>query len=79
MADNHWRHTANAVRAVSIDARAFCPFPFLLIIKSLFILVLGVIFVVFFFIIERRGYSWENFLRKLRGWFVGPIKTVRRY
>lgn len=77
MADNHWRHTANEVKFWIFDAKAFSPFPVLLVVKSLIILLLGVIFLVFFFIIGRKGLTFSNFVRRLRGWITGPTKEVR--
>lgn len=79
MADDHWRHTANEVKFWVLDAKSFSPFPFLLIVKSLFILVVGVIFLVFFYIIGKKGLNFPNFLRKARGWVTGPSKEVRRF
>ena len=79
MADNHWRNTANDVRILSVDARAFSPFPLLLLIKKLFILQLGCVFVIFFFIIEKKfGLDFAKFKRALRARITGPVKTVRR-
>lgn len=79
MADSHWRNTANDVRAFGIDARAFSPFPTLLLVKSLFIFWIGCVFVIFFFIIERRfGLNFAKFKRALRARITGPVKAVRR-
>ncbi|WP_206171180.1 IcmT/TraK family protein [Trinickia terrae] len=83
MADSHWRHTAN-VTSISIfgftklDARAFVPFPFLLVVKSWYLVILGIIFLVFFGIISRKGYPFSTFRRKIRTMLTGPTKTVRR-
>lgn len=78
MADDHWRHTANDVMFFVLDAKSFLPFPFLLIVKSLFVLVTGVIFLVFFYILGKKGLNFPNFVRKVRGWLTGPVKEVRR-
>jgi hypothetical protein len=83
VADNHWRHTANITSVslfgvMKIDARAFAPFPALLVIKSWYLLWLGIIFLVFFGIISRKGYPFTTFKRKIRSMLTGPTKTVRR-
>lgn len=78
MADDHWRHTANEVKLWILDAKSFIPFPFLLIVKSLFVLVTGIIFIFFFYIIGKKGLNFANFVRKVRVWLTGPIKEVRR-
>lgn len=78
MADEHWRNTANEVKVWIFDARAFSPFPVLLVIKSLYILVIGVIFLFFFFIIDKKGLGFPTFLRKTRTQITGSIKAVRR-
>lgn len=78
MADAHWRHTANEVKFWFLDAKSFLPFPFLLIVKSWIIFITGVIFLVFFFILGKKGLNFSNFLRKVRARITGPIKEVRR-
>jgi hypothetical protein len=82
MADSHWRHTANittiSLFGFKLDARAFAPFPFLLVVKSWYLLYLGIIFLVFFGIISRKGYPFSTFVRKIRTMLTGPTKTVRR-
>ncbi|CAG9184271.1 IcmT/TraK family protein [Cupriavidus pampae] len=78
-ADPHWRNTANEVKLFGIDARAFSPFPPLLIIKSLFLFWFGCILIIFFLIIEAKlGLNLTKFIRKTRVWLTGPVKTVRR-
>lgn len=78
-ADPHWRNTANDVRFLGLDARAFTPFPALLIVKSLLLFWLGCAFIVFFLFVEKRlGLNFNKFKRKLRVWITGPVKTVRR-
>lgn len=78
MADNHWRHTGHFVKVRGLDARAFMIFPTLLVIKSLFVLALGCIFILFFVIIQIKGFDFMSFKRKLRGMLTGDTKEVRR-
>ena len=78
-ADPHWRNTANDVRFLGLDARAFSPFPALLIVKSASLFYFGCVFIVFFLFVEKKlGLNFNKFKRKLRVWITGPVKTVRR-
>ncbi|WP_157131290.1 IcmT/TraK family protein [Burkholderia pseudomallei] len=78
MADAHWRYTGNVTSIGKLDARAFSPFPALLIVKSWYVVILGIIFLVFFAIISRKGYPFSTFKRKIRSMVTGPTKAVRR-
>lgn len=78
MADNHWRNTANEVKFFFLDAKAFAPFPLLLVVKSVIIFSFGLIFLVFFFILSKKGISYTNWVRRLRTRITGPVKTIRR-
>lgn len=78
MADEHWRNTANEVKFWVLDAKAFAPFPILLVVKSLIVLIFGVIFLVFFFILNRKGLNFSAFLRKVRTYISGSTKLVSR-
>ena len=80
-ADVHWRNTAKVLRIslkiISVDARAFTLFPALVLIKSWKIAAVGLIIMFFFIIIERKGFTFPNFLRAVRVWIVGKVKRVR--
>jgi len=76
--DSHWRHTANEVKLWILDAKSFIPFPALLVIKSVIILCVGVIFLVFFFILSKKGLDFYNFLRLVRTKISGPVKEVAK-
>lgn len=78
MAESHWRYTANEVKVGPLDAKSFSPFPFLLVVKSLFIFVTGVVFLVFFYIIGKKGLNFSNFLRKVRARLGGVVREVRK-
>ncbi|WP_199030743.1 IcmT/TraK family protein [Ralstonia sp. ASV6] len=77
MADAHWRYTANTPRIGPIDARAFSPFPMLLMWKSVIPLAFGFFFIFFFAIIQRKGYDFPTFCRALRTKISSPTKGVR--
>lgn len=76
---SHWRYTSNEVKVLGIDARAFIPFAMLWVVKSWKLLILGVIFLVFFFILQMKGLNFPNFVRKLRTRITGRWKELRRY
>lgn len=78
MADSHWRNTGHDARFGKLDAKAFSPFPVLMLIKSATILELGLIFLVFFFILDLKGLSFSNFLRKMRNILIGCVRPVRK-
>lgn len=78
MADSHWRHTANEVKFWILDARAFLPFPFLLLVKKLWLLYLGLGFLVFFGFLQWKGVGFKAFMRRLRIKLSGAVKNVKR-
>lgn len=78
MADDHWRHTANEVKIGVVDAKSGVPFPLLLVIKSWFLFGLGIIFVIFFFILNTKGLNFPNFQRKFKVFLTGHRKEVQR-
>ena len=78
MADDHWRNTSNEVKFLFLDAKAFLPFPVLLLVKSLIILSFGLIFLVFFFILNKKGLSFTNWCRRMRIVITGPVKEIRK-
>lgn len=79
MTQTHWRYTANEIKILGIDARAFIPFAALWIIKSWKIFILGVIFLVFFTILQFKGLNFPNFVRKSRTAITGRWKELKRF
>ena len=73
----NWHFTAEEVRAIFIDARGFLLFPLVLLTKSLILLVLACIFLVFFVILRIKGMSWSTFKKKFRIRFLGNTRGVR--
>lgn len=73
---NHWRNTARPVRFFNIDYRAgIFVFVFLMHIRLwTFILMLLVMLVLW--IMERRGLTFTLALRRLRVWFLGPVRPA---
>ena len=71
----HWRDSARSARFFVVDARAAFPiFIFLMHIK-MWTGLLVLFSAVFFGIIEHFGYTVPVFLRAVRGFFAGNIKS----
>lgn len=61
-----WCFTAGRLTLMGMDARAFLPFPLLLLHISIFTLVVTLTAIAVFWLLERRGYSVQVCLRVLR-------------
>ena len=71
----HWRDSARTTRFFMVDARAAFPvFIFLMHIR-LWTGLLVLVSAVFFAVIEHYGFTVPVFLRWLRGFFAGSIKS----
>ena len=71
----HWRDSARTARFFMVDARAAFPiFIFLMHIK-VWTGMLVVISAVFFGVIEHYGFTVPVFLRWLRSFAAGPVKS----
>lgn len=71
----HWRDSARTARFFMVDARAACPiFIFLMHIK-VWTGMLVIVSAVFFGVIEHYGFTVPVFLRWLRSFAAGPIKS----
>lgn len=72
----HWRDSARTARFFFIDAKAAFPiFLFLLHIK-LWTFILALIFMVFFTVLNRFGYSVDVFYRIFKSIIAGPRKLA---
>lgn len=73
---NHWRNTARPVRFFNIDYRAgIFLFIFLMHIRMWTFILLIVVFVVLF-LLEKRGLTLPLATRRLRVWFLGPVRPA---
>ena len=70
----HWRDSARTARFFFIDAKAAFPIFLFLIHIRFWTFILALIFMVFFTVINRFGYSIEVFLRIFRSILAGPRK-----
>lgn len=73
----HWRDSARPVRFWIIDYRATFPLLFLLVHIRIWTLVMAVMFIVFFSMIERYGFTVAVFLRWTRSFIAGPRKIAQ--
>ena len=72
---SHWRDSARSARFFMVDARAAFPiFIFLLHIR-IWTGVLVVVSAIFFGILEHYGFTVPVFLRWLRSFLAGPVKS----
>ena len=72
----HWRDSARPVRFFIVDYKAALVLVLLLLFPSwnLFFITIGLF--CFLFVLERYGYSTMVFLRLLRGFFAGSMKSA---
>ena len=77
MADNHWRNTMRPARFFVLDARA--AFPFLLCLlnaAALYMWIGALILTMIFWIVEKRGYTFDAALRWARAFMVAPKRPA---
>jgi intracellular multiplication protein IcmT len=73
----HWRDSARPVRLWFIDFRACFPLLVLIFHIKLWTFLMAVVFVSFFALLERYGFSLIVFLRWLRSFISGPRKIAQ--
>ncbi len=76
-AGTHWRDSARSARFFLVDARAAFPIFFFLMHIRVWTGILVLVSVFFFGIIEHYGFSLPVFLRWLRTFFAGHVKSSR--
>lgn len=72
----HYRNTSNRVRFFIWDAWAALPLPFLWFVKSWMMVIVALVSISFFFVLEKRGMTLPNFMRRLRTKISTPYKAV---
>ncbi len=77
--DDHWRNTGNEVDAAGMSAWGLLPLPLLIIWKSWWVVALIVVFLEVFIFLANKGYKTYVAIRRLRVWFSGSRKMVRKY
>lgn len=73
----HWRDSARPVRFWIIDYRATFPLLFLIVHIRPWTLAMAFLFVVFFSLLERYGFTVAVFLRWARSFIAGPRKIAQ--
>lgn len=73
----NWRDSARSARFFMVDARAAFPILLFLMHIRVWTGVLVLVSAVFFAIIEHYGFTVPVFLRWLRSFFAGPVKSSR--
>lgn len=73
----HWRDSARNTRLWWVDFRACFPLLILIFHIRLWTLLMATIFVLFFTLLERYGFSVAVFGRWLRSYIAGPRKIAQ--
>ncbi len=71
----HWRNSMRPVRFFAFDARCAIPWFILLFHFRVSTVILAIVFTIIFYMLERRGLTFDAALRTFRTWFLGQ----RRY
>ncbi len=69
--DIHWRNTQKPARFFFLDARAFLAILLFLAHARLWTFVLAIFIMLVFWIMERRGLTFDSALRAFRCWLLG--------
>ncbi len=72
---SHWRDSARSARFFMVDARAAFPLFFFLMHIRIWTGIIVIVSAVFFAIIEHYGFTVPVFLRWLRSFLAGNLKT----
>ncbi len=72
---SHWRDSARTARFFMVDARAAFPIFLFLMHIRVWTGILVILSAVFFSIIEHYGFTVPVFLRWLRSFAAGPVKS----
>jgi len=69
--DIHWRNTQKPARFFAFDARSFAAIFLFLVHARLWTFGLAVVTMLVFWVMERRGLTFEAALRAIRVWILG--------
>lgn len=76
--DIHWRNTQKPARFFFLDARSFVAVLLFLAHMRLWTFGLAVGVMLFFYILENRGLTFEASLRAMRVWLIGRNRPANR-
>lgn len=74
-ADAHWRDSARSARFFMVDARASFPTLIFLLHIAIWTAIVALLSLVMFGVLEHFGFSVPVFLRWIRSFLAGDIKT----
>lgn len=74
--DTHWRDSARVPRFFVVDARAAFPLVLFLLHMRLWTFIVAVLFMLFFAMLERFGFTVQIFFRWFKAFLAGPHKTA---
>jgi len=69
--DLHWRNTQKPARFFAFDARSFTAIFLFLVHMRVWTLIVAVVTMLTFWVMERRGLTFEAALRAFRVWLLG--------
>ncbi len=76
--DIHWRNTQKPARFFALDARAFIAIVLFLLHARLWTFILALSVMLLFWILERRGLTFEASLRAFRCWTLGRNRPANQ-
>jgi len=76
--DLHWRNSQKPARFFALDARAAAALMLFLVHARLWTFTLAVVVMLVFWLLERRGLTFEAALRAWRSWLVGRHRPAMR-
>jgi intracellular multiplication protein IcmT len=76
MIDIHWRNTQKPARFFFLDARAFVALLVFLVHARAWTFFLAIIVMLGFWLLERRGLTFDAALRAFRCWFLGSRRPA---
>jgi intracellular multiplication protein IcmT len=69
--DLHWRNTQKPARFMALDARAFAAVMMCIVHLTVTTLSIAAFIMFIFWVLERRGLTFEAALRAMRCWILG--------
>jgi intracellular multiplication protein IcmT len=76
--DLHWRNTQKPARFFALDARAFSFIMLCIVHMRIWTASLAFTAMLVFWVLERRGLTFEAALRALRAWLAGRVRPGLR-
>ena len=74
--DIHWRNTQKPARFFMFDARAFMAVLLFLAHARISTFIIAIVTMLVFWLLERRGLTFDSALRAFRRWFLGSRRPA---